>query len=189
MQKVRVIAGSLRGRQVIFPDQADLRPTLARIRETMFAWLEPYLYQANCLDLFAGSGAMGFEAISRGAKHVVMLDKNPKACAAILENQARFCVENIAVIQADFSKSFAKLQAFDKFNVVFLDPPFTGKLLELALTLLVEHDLLAPGAVCICEWGLQNPPNFPTMYTTKKLKKTGRVGYGLLVYENSGEKL
>ena len=187
MQKVRIIAGSLRGRNVVFPDQENLRPTLSRVRETMFAWLEPYIYGANCLDLFAGSGAMGFEAVSRGAKQVLMVDQSPQVIEYIRRNQANFGVDNIELLQGSYLTLVSQIKQYAPFDLVFIDPPFLNNELENVLKWLAENDFLQNNSMILCEWGLQSAPNFPTMYITKKLKKAGKVNYGLFGYENLGK--
>ena len=92
--QLRIISGLLRGRKINFEGENGLRPTHDRIRETVFNWLQPVIEKSDCLDVFAGSGAMGFEALSRGAKHVTFVDISKKAINNIQENAKRFGVEN-----------------------------------------------------------------------------------------------
>lgn len=184
MQKVRIIAGSLKGRNIIFPNEPGLRPTLGRVRETGFAWLEPYLWGARCLDLFAGSGAMGFEAISRGARDVVMLEKNHKVAQAILSNQRNFKVDNLNVINADYNLVLDEILVYAPFDIVFLDPPFEQDILSNVLNWLAENAIMQKKSLILCEWGLQFPLVLPKMYVTKKLKRAGRVNFSLLEYDN-----
>ena len=99
--KVRIIGGRWRGRKISFPDLADLRPTGDRIRETLFNWLADVIDGAYCLDLFAGSGALGFEALSRGAGKVVMVDSEPQIIASLQANQEALGAENLEIIQMD----------------------------------------------------------------------------------------
>lgn len=187
MQKVRIIAGSLRGRNIAFPDIEGLRPTLGRVRETAFAWLDPYIIGSKCLDMFAGSGAMGFEAISRGASEVVMLEKHDKIAAAILANKQKFNVDNLTLLNADYEQVLEDLLQIGPFDIVFLDPPFINNIIPSILDWLDYNKLLKNNSLIICEWGLQFSPNFPKMYSTKKLKRAGKVNYALLVYEKLGE--
>ena len=144
--RVRIIGGEWRSRRLAFPDQTGLRPSADRVRETLFNWLGQDLGGARCLDLFAGSGALGFEALSRGAACVVMVEKNRGVCAALRHNADLLGAKNLRLHCAD-ALEFATSAASDgaaRFDVVFLDPPFGSTLLEQALRLVIP--LLRPGA-------------------------------------------
>ena len=126
MNTVRIIGGAWKRRQLRFPDALGLRPTPDRVRETLFNWLGQDLSGRRCLDLFAGSGALGFEAASRGAERVVMVEQSP-AVAAALENNARVLEagNRLRIVRGDALKSAPSLSsAEERFDVVFLDPPF-----------------------------------------------------------------
>ena len=120
--KLRIIAGDWRSRQLVFADTPGLRPTPSRVRETVFNWLQQDVRGSRCLDLFAGSGALGFEAASRGAKSVVMVENNAMACRLIKENTVKLSADQIKIKQADVFNFLAGDAA--PFNIVFLDPPF-----------------------------------------------------------------
>ena len=144
-QTVRVIAGRWRGRRLAFPAVEGLRPTPDRVRETLFNWLQGHCAGARVLDLFAGSGALGLEALSRGAAEVVLLEQHP---LAVRQLQTTLSTLNVGppvarVVQADGYRHL--LGPVESFDLVFLDPPFAdGREAELC-KLLMERDWLAPG--------------------------------------------
>lgn len=140
--KVRIIGGDFRRRLVSFPESTGLRPTPDRVRETVFNWLGQDLDGLRCLDLFAGSGAMGFEAASRGAARVVMVEKS-RAVAENLKANARTLGATTVEVQGADALHFIK-STRDQFDVVFLDPPFDSDLMQQVLPLLPA--LLAPDA-------------------------------------------
>jgi len=120
---VRIIAGDFRRRVLKFPDSEGLRPTPDRVRETLFNWLGQELDGLHCLDLFAGSGALGFEAASRRAARVVMVEQAPKVLAALHENHEMLQKPaTISIVRADAIQYLASTKA--KFDLIFLDPPY-----------------------------------------------------------------
>lgn len=124
MNSVRIIGGMWRRRVLRFPASENLRPTPDRVRETLFNWLGQDLSGISCLDLFAGSGALGFEALSRGASHVVMVERAPAVLAALEKNARMLSAETrLQIIDSDAVK-FASLPPDRRFNVLFLDPPY-----------------------------------------------------------------
>jgi 16S rRNA (guanine966-N2)-methyltransferase len=159
--QVRIIAGQWRGRKLGFPDVAGLRPTPDRVRETLFNWLAPVLPGAHCLDLFAGSGALGFEAASRGAARVVMVERQ------------------VDVIQGDAKRYLARLSA--RFDVVFLDPPFSGHdLLVETLGLLQCGHYLNDGAHIYVETAADpGAGEVPADWEPWRQKRAGAVCYRL----------
>ena len=121
--RIRIIGGTHRGRRLAFPDAAGLRPTPDRVRETLFNWLMPHLPGARCLDLFAGSGALGLEAVSRGAREVVLVDANPAVVKSLQENLRLLGeTERARVIRSD-ALAFLRKETDAPFDIVFLDPP------------------------------------------------------------------
>lgn len=120
--KLRIIGGAWRSRVIEFPDTPELRPSPARVRETLFNWLQYDLMASRCLDLFAGSGALGFEAASRGAKTVVQIEKNTLACTHLRRNAEQLAAVQVQVVQTDVFRYLEGEAAV--FEVVFLDPPF-----------------------------------------------------------------
>ena len=129
--KIRIIGGSWRSRIIEYPDSTGLRPTPDRVRETLFNWLGQHLDGKICLDLFAGSGALGFEAISRGAAEVVMVEQASSVARRLKENAQLLGANNATIINADalqFLRSNAR-----PFDIIFLDPPFNQGLLDQVL--------------------------------------------------------
>ena len=180
--RVRIIAGQWRGRKIEFPSIDGLRPTTDPIRETLFNWLQPYLPQANCLDLYAGSGALGFEAASRGARNVLMVEKDIKAIKALRTNKALLQADNVQLMHRmaldvlkDKSKGIAAL-----FDVVFLDPPFKQGELSDCAKRLEESGCLSDDAVIYLECeGKLDLSFLPNNWVQHRRKKTGQVAYYL----------
>lgn len=160
-----------------------MRPTPNRVRETAFNWLAPYLYEATCLDLFAGSGALGIEALSRGAKSVVFVESNPKVAARLQENLNRFGIQNGELHQEDALNFLKRSKA--QFDLVFLDPPFHQGWLNKILPDLKTR--LSPNGQIYIEFESETPPLLPPGLTWAKQKKAGEVGYGLILAAASGD--
>ena len=126
--RVRIIAGKWRSRLLKFPPAAQLRPTPDRVRETLFNWLGQRLDALACLDLFAGSGALGFEASSRGAARVVMVERDPAVVRSLRESAASLAAEGVEIVQDDAVRYVER--AVERFDVAFVDPPYAGDLAE-----------------------------------------------------------
>jgi 16S rRNA (guanine966-N2)-methyltransferase len=144
--KIRIIAGEYRGRKIPVPDRPDLRPTPDRVRETLFNWLGQSLDGLSCLDLFAGSGALGFEAASRGATRVVLVEQDRAVFDLLKKTRDEIGARQVEVILDD---AFAYVKRMQPFDVVFLDPPFRQNALPavfrelkatLAMRVYVESD-------------------------------------------------
>jgi 16S rRNA (guanine966-N2)-methyltransferase len=144
---VRIIAGTWRSRQLTFPAEAGLRPTPDRVRETLFNWLGQDMTGKRCLDLFAGSGALGFEALSRDALEVVFVERSTRIREAIAANAERLGAGRIRLVAGD-ALEFAATTP-ERFDVVFVDPPYGSGLVEAALPLLPR--LLAADALVYVE--------------------------------------
>jgi len=129
--RVRIIGGRWKKSVLRFPSVDDLRPTPDRVRETLFNWLGQDLSGLHCLDLFAGSGALGFEAASRGASRVVLVERDPAAARALRANADRLAAAELEVIPGDALAYLSRTK--DRFDVVFLDPPFRQNVLPEAL--------------------------------------------------------
>lgn len=178
--KVRIIAGHYRGRRISVPDLPGLRPTPDRVRETLFNWLGQWLDGLSCLDLFAGSGALGFEAASRGAARVVMVENSAAAFAALKRTKELLG----ARIDLVFGDVFEYLQrAEDRFDVVFLDPPFGQNALPAALERLPR--VLAPQARVYVE--APRAPAASSGFTVLKQARAGQVHYQLLQWRNDDQ--
>lgn len=137
---VRIIAGKWRGRRLKVPETKGLRPTPDRVRETLFNWLTPYIKGAYCLDLFAGSGILGFEALSRGARYVEMIDQSQQVVNILQQELAQFDATNAQIYKATVPKQLSK--AVRPFDIIFLDPPYDENLLIPCCHYLEEHDFL-----------------------------------------------
>jgi len=183
--QVRIIAGQWRGRKLDFPTIEGLRPTSDRIRETLFNWLTPLLPGAACLDLFAGSGALGFEAASRGATRVVMNDCDARVGRALRANGERLAAHQVEVVVARADDYLAGAEAC--FDIVFLDPPFArSELLSRGIARLSASGYLAPGAHIYIETAAQSAIiGIPDDWGLLKQKRAGAVDYRL--YRCSGQ--
>ena len=171
---MRIIGGEYRSRILSFPDAEGLRPTPDRVRETVFNWLGQTLYGKRCLDLFAGSGALGLEAASRGAEQVVMVEKNRKVFLALQENVKKLDCRNVVLHCAD-GLEFARSER-GLFDVVFLDPPFASDNLPKVLPLLAT--ILAQDGVVYVESGQAFEPD--AAWQVEKHARAGAVYYQLL---------
>jgi 16S rRNA (guanine966-N2)-methyltransferase len=171
---VRIIGGCWRSRIIAFPDVAGVRPTPDRVRETLFNWLGQTLSGMSCLDLFAGSGALGFEAASRGARSVVMVEKHPKVLRALRENVHLLGAASVSLVQGD-ALEFLRAER-GRFDVVFLDPPYRLGLAGKALSLLPR--LLAPlGRVYLEDDAAMEPTSG---WSLLRHGRAGQVHYHLL---------
>lgn len=183
--QVRIIAGQWRGRKLTFPDEPGLRPTADRIRETLFNWLASRLPGAHCLDLFAGSGALGFESASRGAMRVVMVENNTQVVRLLKETRQRFADTVVAIEHADVLGYLARVE--ESFDIVFLDPPFdNSELRERSLALLAQSGCLKPGGYVYLEAPKQEAePVVTADWSLLKRKTAGQVAYRL--YRNEDQ--
>jgi 16S rRNA (guanine966-N2)-methyltransferase len=178
--QLRIIGGEWRGRKLRFPDVEGLRPTTDRVRETLFNWLQPVIHGARCLDLFAGSGALGLEALSRGAANVCFVDSDRRAVQSLKDNLALLQDQAGTVVQAD---ALTYLKAGPQpFDIVFLDPPFRKELLQPCLELLYSEGWLADNARLYIEVEQElGEPELPPGWEWQRSKKAGQVVYGLAV--------
>lgn len=181
--QLRIIAGQWRSRRFSFPGEPGLRPTPDRVRETLFNWLAPYIEGARVLDLFAGSGALYLEALSRGASHALALDRNPAAVASLRQHLQTLDCRHGEVQQNDASRFLE--QPASLYDVVFLDPPFHQNLLLDTCNALEQKQWLAPNAWIYTE--SENAPSslgLPGNWRLHREKKAGQVHYAL--WQRSG---
>ncbi|MBS0432684.1 MAG: 16S rRNA (guanine(966)-N(2))-methyltransferase RsmD [Proteobacteria bacterium] len=171
---VRIIGGSLRGSKLAVPAIADLRPTPQRLRETLFNWLMPVIEGARVLDLFAGSGALGIEALSRGAAHALLLERECAQAARISADLARLRVAGGEVRCADALQVLAQPPA-QPFDIAMLDPPFDADLWEHAAGLLEEHGWLAPRARIYVETPVSRLFVAPAAWALFRASRAGAV--------------
>lgn len=182
----RIIGGKWRGRKIKFDDAEGLRPTTDRVRETVFNWLQPYLSQSSCLDCFAGSGVLGFEALSRGAQDVVFIEQNSKTVGCLKENAHTLDTDNVAIYQRDtlgwLQSASSDINLRQKFDLVFLDPPFRSDLLRKSSTLLNRSGCLAEDAIIYVEHAVDTNVVLPDNWLCLKQKSAGQVSYKLFEY-------
>ncbi len=147
---MRVITGKARGVSLKTPDGMATRPTTDRVKEAMFSIIQFDIPGATVLDLFGGSGQLGIEALSRGAKSAVFVDEREDACKLIRENLRRTKLENTAsVIRSDYANFLKKCK--ERFDIIFLDPPYAEKFLENSLNFITEIDILQSGGIIVAE--------------------------------------
>ena len=183
---LRIIGGTWRGRRLRFPPTPEIRPTPDRVRETLFNWLAPHVPGARCLDLFAGSGALGLEALSRGAAHVTFIEHSPAAAREIAARLAEWGAHAGRVEQADARRFLDRTPAMP-FDIVFLDPPFASALLTESAALLEEGGWMSDGALIYVERAAEGVagapatpgPELPSVWTPLRAKQAGEVGYHL----------
>lgn len=176
--EVRIIAGQWRSRRIRFPAADELRPTPDRVRETLFNWLQGELEGAQCLDLYAGSGALGFEAASRGAGRVVQVDRDARACAALRRNCAALGATQVEVVHADAARFLTR--AAHAFDIVFLDPPFRRDHLGRCCELLETRGWLSEQAWIYIEAEAELASAALTLpWPVLRSQKSGDVGYHL----------
>jgi 16S rRNA (guanine966-N2)-methyltransferase len=177
--RLRIVAGKWRSRLLDIADVPGLRPTSERIRETLFNWLSPTIPGARCLDLFAGTGALGLEALSRGASDVVFVEKSPVAAKVLRDNVQVLDASTADVRQAN-ALAFLEAPAGKKFDIVFLDPPFAADMLGDLCRLLDEASVLCSGALVYLEEDRARPEtDLPPGWRILKSKTAGNVRYSL----------
>lgn len=177
--ELRIIGGQWRGRKLRFPALPGLRPSPDRVRETLFNWLAPEISGARCLDLFAGSGALGLEALSRGAGFCQFLDSAAPAATRI-DAHLTLLSCRAAAVQAIDALQWLQQKSGATFNMVFLDPPFRQGLLEECCALLEANGRLAPRAWIYIEAAADEaPPAVPPTWQLHRDKRAGQVAYRL----------
>jgi 16S rRNA (guanine966-N2)-methyltransferase len=175
--ELRIIAGLWRSRKLRFPVVTGVRPTPNRVRETLFNWLRERLPGARCLDLFAGSGALGLEALSRGAGEVVLVERHPQVAAALRSN--------LALLKAAHAVSYLAYGPVNAFDIVFLDPPFNPEpgaddVLARCCDLLESRSWLKPQGLVYLEVPAGSTLAVPPAWLPIRSKQAGKVGYHLL---------
>ncbi len=179
-QSIRIIGGQFRGKKIPFPDQVDLRPTPDRVRETLFNWLMHDIRGAKCLDAFAGSGGLGLEAFSRGAKHVTFIEYTTSAYTQLKKTSASFNTSQLNVVQADACEYLknAFLHQNEPFDIVFFDPPFNKPYLLDAIDSLIHPNILRSQGLLY----LETPQEISLdnlVWKPLKTKRAGQIIYAL----------
>ncbi|EOC0059799.1 16S rRNA (guanine(966)-N(2))-methyltransferase [Cronobacter turicensis] len=184
--QIRIIGGQWRGRKLPVPDSPGLRPTTDRLRETLFNWLAPYLVGARCLDCFAGSGALGLEALSRYAADATLLEMERGVAQQLQKNLATLKSSAAKVVNTNTLNFLS--QNGEPHDIVFVDPPFRKGLLEETLNLLETRGWLAPQALIYVESEVENGlPPVPASWQLHREKVAGQVAYRLYLRESQGE--
>jgi 16S rRNA (guanine966-N2)-methyltransferase len=176
--RLRIVGGRWRGTRIDFPAIAAIRPSPDRVRETLFNWLQTRIVGARCLDLFTGSGALGIEALSRGAAEVTFVDREPQVGRHITQTLQRLSATGATVQVEDATRFLGR--APSRFDVVFLDPPFASTLLQSVFDRLPQGWLAEDAYIYVeCPADVTLPP-LPTGWTVYRSKQAGQVGYHLL---------
>jgi len=176
---IRIIGGKWRGRKLSFATNSPARPTLDQIRETLFNWLQPVIHESRCLDAFAGSGALGIEALSRGAAHVTFVDQDINTITHLNKQLKELDAMNADVLRLSMPTGLAHIPSH-AFDIIFLDPPFDSDLLERTLNALASSPFVKSGTLVYFETSSHHEFNIDPPWILHRLKKTKRISYGLL---------
>ena len=184
--RLRIVAGNWRSRLLDIADVEGLRPTSERIRETLFNWLTPRMHGARCLDAYAGTGALGLEALSRGAASVMFVEKSPVAAKQLRRNIDVLDAGGATVHQQD-TLDYLRGTAIGPFDLVFLDPPFSNARYGELCTLLGEGGWLRHGGLVYIEQDRDHPPpDLPAGWHAEKEKTAGNVRFMLVSPASDG---
>lgn len=185
--QIRIIGGQWRGRKLPVPDSPGLRPTTDRVRETLFNWLAPSMVDAHCLDCFAGSGALGLEALSRYAASATLLEMERSVAQQLQQNLATLKAANAKVVNTNTLTFLANPGT--PHNIAFIDPPFRKGMLEETVRLLENNGWLADDALIYIESEVEKGlPPVPAHWQLHREKVAGQVAYRLYHREAQGEK-
>lgn len=180
---MRIIGGRWRGRKISFPSLDGLRPTGDRIRETLFNWLGQNLAGQHVVDLFAGSGALGFEALSRGASSVVFVDVASEACRHLsqtIDSLDTDAADTKVSVAQQTAEAFVQSAPKNRTNLLFLDPPFAADMHSRAIELVIGSKILAPNALVYLESPVGTEIDYPAHWQDFRKKTAGTVCYQLL---------
>jgi 16S rRNA (guanine966-N2)-methyltransferase len=179
--QVRIIGGEWRGRKLDFPDAQGLRPTPDRVRETVFNWLQAYLPGARCLDLFAGTGVLGFEAVSRGAASATFVERDRSVYHALQQNMLNLdMADRVRLINSD-ALDYLQSGCEQVFDIIFIDPPYGKGLVSRAISMIDQANCLKPGGLLYMEHESEaGAVAIPENWRELKHKRAGQVSYYLL---------
>lgn len=185
LNTIRVIGGQWRGRRLPVVDSAGLRPTIDRVRETLFNWLMHDIVGARCLDLFAGSGVLGLESLSRGAEFVQFIESNDIVSKQLDENLSLLADNtklSISKVNCTSAVTYLSNINNDLYDIVFIDPPFQSELLAQSLTLLVENNWIADGTIIYLEQDVSKPlADVPSSWSLHRQGVAGQSAYFLYI--------
>ena len=167
---MRVISGKYKGR-ILEYEITGTRPTMDRVKESLFAMLQSNILESIVLDLFAGSGNLGIEALSEGASYCYFVDSNKKAINVIKKNLNNIGIDGYEILNCDYKKALSILDK--KFNLIFLDPPYDTNYIEESIALIVKYDLLENDGIIICESDILDKIKYPDCLKIVKQKKYG----------------
>ncbi len=182
-RQINIIGGTHRSRKITFLEQEGLRPTGSRIRETLFNWLDPYIEGARVLDLFAGSGILGFEASSRRAKQVILIENNNLTCHYLQKTIDELALANVS-LQNDDAQNYLEHLPEEGFDIILLDPPFDLAIQEPILDLIIAKEGLKPKGLIYVETIKNQPLRYSHQYQLLKEKSSGNVKFYLLQLES-----
>ena len=171
---MKIISGLYKGRNILGYDIDGTRPTMERVKESLFAIIQNEVKSSIVLDLFSGSGNLGIEALSQGAKQTYLVDKNYKACEVIKKNIANLNVLDATVLNMDYKKAIEYLaEKQEKIDIIFLDPPYHTDYIEKSIELIDKGDILKEDGLIICESDNPDKIIYPPKYIVKTSKKYG----------------
>ena len=177
---VRIISGKYKSRKITFPDRPEIRPTGDRIRESLFNWIHADIFDSRCLDLFSGSGALGIEALSRGAKMTTFVESDSETANCLERNLQTLKAENGIVVKADAISWLESQKNIEPFEFVFLDPPFKDNFLLGCISLLESNCMITKNGNIYIESETDiDQRQLPLTWQLKQKKQAGRVSYCL----------
>ena len=176
MSSLRIIGGKWRSRKISFSDTDEVRPTPDRVRETLFNWLQSDVFEANCLELYSGSGILSLEALSRGARQVTLVEKSNSVFRQLTATFDALQDDNYRLVNEAASEFLREIDSV--YDIVFLDPPFSSNELDTILPHLLEAEVLAPHSYVYLE--TNKPPDLPAELSLHRQAKAGNVYYYLL---------
>ena len=168
---MKIISGKYKGRNIEGFTIDGTRPTMDRVKESLFAMIQNYINDSNVLDLFSGSGNLGIEALSEGAKHAVLVDSNFKAIKVINSNLKTIGIDNVNVLNMDYKKAIESID--EKFDIIFLDPPYKTNYIEESIKLIAKYNILSNEGIIICESDSLDKIIYNDNYKCIKDKKYG----------------
>ena len=178
---MKIISGKYKGRVLEGFDIAGTRPTMDRVKESLFAMIQSYLEDATVLDLFAGSGNLGIEALSEGAKEIYLVDKNKKACQVIKRNINKIGIEASDIFCGDYKSALEKYQEQSiKFDIIFLDPPYQTDLVKKSMEVIEKYELLSKNGIIVAESNTLDKIIYSDKLEIVKSKKYGDKGVAIL---------